>query len=69
MADNRFSTPPQVFNEIAFSGGLNTTAGPFAVSNSESTNLQNVDFNIFGSVLKRNGYAVIGVITEQLGNG
>jgi hypothetical protein len=63
MADNPFSSSPVVFNEVAFSGGLNTTAGPFAVANSESTDLQNVDFNIFGSVLKRNGYVVLGQIT------
>jgi hypothetical protein len=56
MADNQFTTPPIVINEIAFNGGLNSTAGPFAVGNNESTDLQNVDFNIFGSILKRNGY-------------
>lgn len=56
MADNRFSSSPVVFNKISFSGGLNTTAGPFAVGDTESTSLQNVDFNIFGSISKRGGY-------------
>lgn len=56
MADNVFTSAPISTNQTAFSGGLNTTAGPFAVGEVESTSLQNIDFNIFGSILKRNGY-------------
>jgi len=56
MADNQYTSTPIAFNAVAFNGGLNTTAGPFAVSEAESPDLQNIDFDIFGSILKRNGY-------------
>lgn len=39
-----------------FNGGLNSTSGPLSLSDSESPNLQNIDFNKFGSILKRSGY-------------
>lgn len=41
---------------IIFSGGLNTTAGSLSVLDTEASDLQNVDFDVFGSVKKRNGY-------------
>ena len=59
MAGNQFSTSPVSLSNIAFSGGLNTTAGPFAVSETEASDLQNIDFNIFGSISKRNGYLYV----------
>lgn len=70
MADTVFTTTPVTFNEIAFSGGLNSTAGPFAVSNSESPDLQNVEFTIFGSIGKVPGYyelttAALGVFNSD----
>ena len=37
-------------------GGLNSTAGALNVQDNEASDLLNVDFNKFGSVLKRNGY-------------
>ena len=39
-----------------FSGGLNSTAGALSLQETESSDLQNVDFDVFGSVKKRNGY-------------
>ena len=39
-----------------FNGGLNTTSGPLSVDDSQSPDLINIDFNKFGSILKRNGY-------------
>ena len=42
------------------SGGLNSTSGPLNVKEEESSDLQNIDFNKFGSILKRNGYASAG---------
>lgn len=39
-----------------FNGGLNSTSGPLSVTDAESPSLQNIDFNKFGSILKRNGY-------------
>lgn len=66
MGDRQFTSVPQPFNQITFAGGLNTAAGPFAVADNESPDLQNVDFNIFGSFLKRNGY--INVNSSSLGS-
>jgi hypothetical protein len=39
-----------------FNGGLNSTSGPLSLKDTESASLQNIDFNKFGSILKRNGY-------------
>jgi len=43
-------------NDINFNGGLNTTNGPLSLNDTESPSLQNIDFNKFGSILKRSGY-------------
>lgn len=39
--------------------GLNSTSGPLGLAENESSNLQNVEFDKFGSVLKRNGYSCL----------
>jgi len=41
----------------SLNGGLNSTSGAFGVQDNESSDLQNIDFDKFGSILKRNGYA------------
>lgn len=56
MSGLNFTTPSTPFNDINFGGGLNSTSGPFGLQNNESPDLQNVDFNKFGSVFTRNGY-------------
>lgn len=66
MGDRQFTTLPNTFNQISFAGGLNTSAGPFALEENESPDLQNIDFNIFGSILKRNGY--VNVNSSALGS-
>ena len=43
-------------NDLNFNGGLNSTSGPLSLRDTESSSLQNIDFNKFGSILKRNGY-------------
>ena len=40
----------------SLSGGLNTNASGISIKDNESTGCQNVDFDIYGSVIKRNGY-------------
>jgi hypothetical protein len=42
-----------------FNGGVNSTAGPLYVKPNESSDLLNVDFDKFGSILKRSGYTVL----------
>ena len=37
-------------------GGLNTTSGVLKLKDNESSNLQNVEFSKFGSIVKRLGY-------------
>ena len=56
MAGNPFTSPSQSTGLKAFNGGLNSTAGPLGLKDNESSDLLNVDFNKFGSILKRNGY-------------
>lgn len=43
-------------SDKALNGGLNSTAGPLGLANNESSDLLNIDFNKFGSIVKRNGY-------------
>jgi len=40
-------------------GGLNSSAGPLYLQDNESSDLQNIDFDKFGSILKRNGYVTL----------
>lgn len=48
-----FSQPK---DDINFNGGLNSTNGPLSLKDTESSDLSNILFNKFGSILKRNGY-------------
>ena len=42
-----------------FTGGLNSASGQLNVSDAESSSLQNIDFDKFGSIFSRNGYTVL----------
>ena len=59
MAGNTFTSKSIPFASVQFNGGLNSTASPLVLQDNESSELQNVDFNRFGSVLKRNGYVCL----------
>lgn len=56
-------SPSSFFSEpvgdINFNGGLNSAGGNLSLQDNESSDLQNVDFNFLGSVLKRNGYTAL----------
>lgn len=56
MPNSNFISQSVPFSDKLLNGGLNSTAGPLALQNNESSDLQNIDFNKFGSILKRNGY-------------
>ena len=56
MAGIKFTSPSQAIADKNFNGGLNSTSGPLSLNENESSSLQNIDFNKFGSILKRNGY-------------
>lgn len=59
IAGIKFTTGSQPISDKNFNGGLNSTSGPLSVQDNESTDLQNIDFNKFGSILKRNGYTAL----------
>lgn len=59
MSLMKFTTVDVPISDNAFNGGLNSTGGPLSLGNTESSNLQNIDFNKFGSILPRNGYAAL----------
>ena len=46
-------------SQINLGGGLNTASGPLGLQDNESSDLQNIDFNQFGSILSRNGYTTL----------
>lgn len=59
MPPPRFTSQSASVPSVNFNGGLNTTGGPLSLQDNESPDLQNVDFNKFGSVVKRNGYTTL----------
>lgn len=56
MSGANYTSQSVPISEKNFNGGLNSASGPLSLQNNESTDLQNIDFNKFGSILKRNGY-------------
>lgn len=54
--NSKFSQPT---GDVNFNGGLNSAGGNLSLQDNESSDLQNVDFNFLGSVLKRNGYTAL----------
>ena len=56
MAGINFTTSSVPFADTIFNGGLNSTSGPLGLKDSESSDLLNIDFDQFGSILKRSGY-------------
>lgn len=59
MAGGSYTSPSQPIADINFNGGLNSTSGPLSLQNNESSDLKNIDFNKYGSILKRNGYTAL----------
>lgn len=59
MAGIDFTTRSVPTGDNILNGGLNTTGGPLSLGNNESPDLQNIDFNKFGSIQSRNGYTAL----------
>ena len=53
----------QPASQTALNGGLNSTGGALELKENESSDLQNIDFDKFGSILKRSGYSVLASVT------
>lgn len=56
MALKKYTSPNITGKFIQFVGGLNSTGGPLSLTEQESSKLQNIDFDKFGSVVKRSGH-------------
>lgn len=56
MAGLNYTTKSVPINYKRLNGGLNSTSGPLGLQDTESSDLQNIDLDKFGSVLKRSGY-------------
>jgi len=59
MAGIDFTTRSVPVGDLKLNGGLNSTAGPLGLQENESSDLQNIDFDRFGSILKRSGYTAL----------
>lgn len=59
MAGLSFTSQSMPIADVNFNGGLNSTSGPLSVKDNEASDLLNVDFNKFGSIIKRNGYTAL----------
>lgn len=59
MAGGKYTSPSQPIPDSNFNGGLNSTSGPLSLKNTEASDLLSIDFNKFGSIVKRNGYAAL----------
>ena len=59
MAGIDYTTKSVPQTHTLLNGGLNSTAGPLGLKDNESSDLQNIDFDKFGSISKRNGYATL----------
>ena len=52
---------------VKLNGGLNTTSGPLGLQDNESPDLQNIDFDKWGSFKQRNGYRALNTSTLDSG--
>jgi hypothetical protein len=59
MAISQYTTPQVPMASFSLNGGLNSTASPLNLKDNESSDLQNIDFDKFGSIKSRNGYACL----------
>ncbi len=59
MAGANYSSPSQPFSYRKLAGGLNSTASPTSLEDNESSDLQNIDFDITGQFHKRGGSTLL----------
>lgn len=59
MGGNAFQSQSTSVPITVFSGGLNTTTNPISLQDNEVREIQNMDFDKFGSVIKRKGYTTL----------
>jgi len=59
MAGSKLTSQSSPVGIASFSGGLNTTSNPLSLEENEIREVQNMDYDKFGSVIKRNGYTAL----------
>ena len=59
MANVNYISKSSPISFIKLNGGLNSTGGALGLDNNESSDLLNIDFDKFGSIVKRNGYSTL----------
>jgi hypothetical protein len=57
--NQNYTTQTVPFASILLNGGLNSTSAPMKLQDSESSDLQNIDFSKDGSIKKRGGYVCL----------
>ena len=67
MTLQQYTSKSVSFPSNALNGGLNSTSGPLGLQDNESSDLQNIDFNKFGSIFQRNGYTQLNTVTNGAG--
>lgn len=67
MAGIKFTTPTVPVSFKGLGGGLNSTAGQLYLESNEWSDLLNVDFDKYGSILKRNGYTALNTSAANSG--
>ena len=55
MADKDFTSRTITVNHLTLGGGLNSTAGPLNLQDNEASEIQNIDYDKFGSILSYRG--------------
>lgn len=67
MSERGFTTKSAPVGLDKLNGGLNSTASALGLQTSESTDLQNIDFDVFGSIKKRKGYTQLNTSAANSG--
>lgn len=65
--NQQFTGQTNSFALIQNTGGLNSTASPLTVTDNEATDLQNVDLDLWGRIMKRLGY--LNLNSEEVNSG
>ena len=67
MAGRNYTTASVPISSKALNGGLNSAGGALSLQDNESSDLQNIDFDKFGSIMKRNGYTALNTTSLNAG--
>lgn len=59
MAGIKYTSKTEQLSYRVFSSGLNSTANPLNLKDEELSDVQNVDYDKFGAIVKRNGYTAL----------